>query len=56
MRKLILASLCDCLAAPVAAREYYYFNKPTVTRDQYVADKAECDALAGGVKANSQTI
>jgi hypothetical protein len=56
MRKLILASFCACLAAPVAAREYYYFNKPAVTRDQYVADKAECDALAGGVKANSQTI
>jgi hypothetical protein len=33
----------------VTAREYYYFNKPSVTREAYVADKTECDQLAGGV-------
>ena len=37
------------VAAPLQAREYYYFNKPEVSREQYVADKLECDRLAGGV-------
>lgn len=35
-------------SAPVQAREYYYFNKANVSREQYVADRDECDRLAGG--------
>ncbi len=39
------------------AGEHYYFNKPNVDRDQYIADKVECDRLAGGVSApESKTI
>jgi hypothetical protein len=37
------------LSAPAAARGYY-FNKPGVTREAYVADVAECIELAGGVR------
>ncbi|MBB4640002.1 hypothetical protein [Rhizorhapis suberifaciens] len=33
------------------AREYYYFYKPNVSRDEYVADRSECDRLSGGVTA-----
>jgi hypothetical protein len=36
-------------AAPVQARDYYYFNKPSVSRADYVSAKLECDRLAGGV-------
>jgi hypothetical protein len=37
------------LPAPAAARDYYYFNRPNVTREAYAADVAECAELAGGV-------
>ncbi|MBL9069893.1 MAG: hypothetical protein JNM03_07850 [Sphingopyxis sp.] len=37
------------LASPVAARDYYYFNKPGVERQAYLEDRLTCDALAGGV-------
>lgn len=37
------------LASPVAARDYYYFNKPGVDRQAYLEDRLTCDALAGGV-------
>ncbi len=37
------------LASPVAARDYYYFNKPGVDRQAYLDDRLTCDALAGGV-------
>lgn len=40
-----------CSSQVVHARDYYYFNKPDVSRDQYVADKTECDRLADGVTA-----
>ncbi len=36
-------------SAPAQARDYYYFNKPSVSREDYVAAKLECDRLAGGV-------
>ena len=36
-------------ASPVAARDYYYFNKPGVDRQAYLEDRLACDALAGGV-------
>jgi hypothetical protein len=36
-------------AAPIQARDYYYFNKPSVSRADYVSAKLECDRLAGGV-------
>jgi hypothetical protein len=36
-------------STPVQARDYYYFNKPGVSREDYVSAKLECDRLAGGV-------
>jgi hypothetical protein len=37
------------VSQPVAARDYYYFNKPAVDRQTYLEDRLACDALAGGV-------
>lgn len=37
------------LASPVAARDYYYFNKPGIDRQAYLEDRLTCDTLAGGV-------
>ena len=51
VRACALMAAAVLVSAPAAARDYYYFNKPGVTRDQYVADKLECDRLAGGVQA-----
>lgn len=48
-RYLISAILVvAALPLPLHAREYYYFNRPNVSREQYVADRDECDRLAGG--------
>lgn len=41
------------LAAPVAARDYYFFNKPGVSRQDYLADRLLCDQLAGNSKVQS---
>lgn len=41
--------------ARLHAGEHYYFNKPNVSRDQYVADRILCDRLAGGVSAPGST-
>ena len=49
-RVIVTCAATVLVTAPVIAREYYYFNKPGVSRDQYVADKLECDRLAGGVQ------
>jgi hypothetical protein len=49
-RTMLLAGATMLVTMPAVARDYYYFNKPGVTRDQYVADKLECDRLTGGVQ------
>jgi hypothetical protein len=49
-RTAALLAAAMMVTAPATAREYYYFNKPGVSRDQYVADKLECDRLSGGVQ------
>ena len=51
MRRSIILGLIigAALPAPAHARDYYYFNKPGVSRDDYVLAKQECDRLAGGV-------
>ena len=49
-RTMLLVAATMLVMVPAMARDYYYFNKPGVTRDQYVADKLECDRLAGGVQ------
>jgi hypothetical protein len=50
-----LATVALLAAAPAAASGYY-FNKPGVSRDTYMADVAECMELAGGVRpANIST-
>ncbi len=36
------------MAAPSAARDYYFFNKPGVTRQDYLAHRQRCDQLSGG--------
>jgi hypothetical protein len=43
------------LPAPACARGYY-FNRPGVSRDAYMADVAECIELAGGVRPGNQYI
>lgn len=55
--RLGLTVLLSCLIAqPVEARDFYYFNRPNVTREQYVADKSECDRLMGGVTIASRYV
>ena len=49
-RMLLTLGALAASTTPSLAREYYYFNKPGVSRDQYVADKLECDRLSGGVQ------
>ena len=36
------------VAKSAVAREYYFFNKPGVTRQDYLSDRLHCDQLAGG--------
>jgi hypothetical protein len=57
MRKssIVLAGLTGAallIAVPAQARGYY-FNKPGVSREAYMADVAECIELAGGVRPGS---
>lgn len=49
-RVIMTCTAMGLMTVPATAREYYYFNKPGVSRDQYVADKLECDQLAGRVQ------
>lgn len=42
-------------AVPAHARGYY-FNKPGVSREAYIADVAECIELAGGVRPTSTAV
>jgi len=37
------------LPSPAMARDYYYFHRADVSREIYIADRMECDRLAGGV-------
>jgi hypothetical protein len=50
-RACALAGMAAASAATPASAARYYFNKPGVARDAYMADVAECDELAGGVRA-----
>lgn len=45
----ILSMAALSVSVPVAARDYYFFNKPGVDRQTYLEDRLTCDALAGGV-------
>lgn len=60
MRKVLNGAVLAALlcASGAHARDFYYFYKPSTTRDAYVADRSECDRLAGGVdrSAKPQTI
>jgi len=38
-------------AAPAGAAQPVYFHKPDVAREQFAADYAHCEELAGGVNA-----
>lgn len=54
MRRAILFSgsfvaACLCFVSAAEARGYYY-NKPGVSREAYMADVGECIELAGGVR------
>ena len=44
------------LAAVPAHARGYYFNKPSVTREAYMADVAECIELAGGVRPTNTAV
>ncbi len=54
-RILLWAGFAAALLFGGAAAEArgYYFNKPGVSRDAYMADVAECIELAGGVRPTS---
>ena len=39
-------------ATAACARDYYYYNKPGISRDGYVADVKECAELVGGAGMN----
>jgi hypothetical protein len=55
--KIRLLLVCACagsalmLPESAVAREYYFFNKPGVTRKDYLSDRLLCDQLAGGSTA-----
>lgn len=51
-----LAAPVLLLGTPAVAGDPYYFHKPQVERDAYMADVAECATLAGGVRVENQTI
>jgi hypothetical protein len=53
IRSAAAVAVAASVAAPALARDYYYFNKPGVSRDAYVADISECTELAGGAKPAS---
>tara|TARA_B110001454_G_C12717106_1_gene433025 strand:- start:2021 stop:2431 length:411 start_codon:yes stop_codon:yes gene_type:complete len=38
------------IPTPALAREYYYFHKSGVSREDFKKDRQECDALASGVR------
>lgn len=41
----------------VQAREYYYFHKTGIAKEQFSADRAECERLSGGIhRRGSRTI
>ncbi len=46
-----VATAAVLFAVPAEARGYY-FNKPGVSREAYMADVAECIELAGGARAS----
>ena len=50
---LASAAVAALFAAPAAARDYYYFNKPGVDRQVYLEDRLACDELAGGTLRRS---
>lgn len=43
-------ALLSSSVSPGLAREYYYFHKSGVTREQFIADREECERLSGGVR------
>lgn len=47
----VSAALAFMLPKPVLARDYYFFNKPGVTRQDYLSDRLLCDQLAGSSTA-----
>ena len=54
MRKSLFSAafaLAALLPAAAAEARGYYFNKPGVSRETYMADVAECTELAGGARA-----
>lgn len=54
--KCALAVPVLLLGVPAAAGDPYYFHKPQVDQKAYMADVAECTALAGGVRVEQQAI
>jgi hypothetical protein len=50
-----IAAALILLPGPVLARGYY-FNRPGVSREAYMADVGECIELAGGVRPSNQYI
>jgi hypothetical protein len=47
---ILVAFACAVLfqVETACARDYYFFNKPSVSRQDYLADRLACDQLAGG--------
>ncbi len=51
IRRVGIGLVALSAAAPVAASQPIYFHKPDVAREQFAADYAHCEDLAGGVNA-----
>jgi hypothetical protein len=48
--RIVLIVALGFTASAASAREYYYFNKASVSREQFIAERTECLELSGDVK------
>ena len=49
LRRIVVCLVAMIAAPPAVASQPIYFHKPDVAREQFAADYAHCEELAGGV-------
>lgn len=49
-KTIFLFAFAFLMPTHALAREYYYFNKPGVSREDFKKDRQDCEALASGVR------
>lgn len=54
--RIAIAATLAGVATSALAGDPYYFHKPQVAREAYMADVEECARLSGGVRVEKQTI